>query len=80
MTTQSHNPFATRRPYDRYELMLVNAQGEISYAHCTSFRQTSDGRVLLERRTSGQKGGMATNPRNTPQRLILRIRDFLTNA
>ena len=75
---QNHNPFANRQTFDRYELTLLSEDGsEMVYLYCTSYRQTPDGRVLMQRTTTGSKAKCATTPKYAKRYHILRVRDFL---
>jgi hypothetical protein len=76
---QNHNPFANRQTFDRYELTLLSEDGsEMVYRYCTSYRQTTDGRVLMQRMSTGRKAKCATPPKYAKRFQILRVRDFLS--
>lgn len=75
---QNHNPFANKQTFDRYELTLLGEDAsEIVYRYCTSYSQTADGRVLMQRVSQGGRAKCATNPKAAQRFHILRVRDFL---
>jgi hypothetical protein len=75
---QNHNPFANRQTFDRYELTLLSEDGsEMVYRYCTNYRQTPDGRVLMQRNLKG-RAKCATAAKYAKRFHILRVRDFLS--
>lgn len=66
------NPFQTRQPHDKYELLVVDPEtGEWHYRYCTKYLQCHNGELHLQRKSPS--GMISTAKHAAPIMVIVRV-------